>query len=257
MEINWFTLIAQIVNFLILVWLLKRFLYKPVLDAIDKREQKIIDQLNDAEAKKTEAIKEQEDFKQKNLNFEIERKELINKAAFEAKETRMKLLEKARLEAEELKKKLEISAMEKQKISDKAQILRIQKEVFALSRKALSDLASASLEAQVTFVFINKLKSLNEEALMQFKNAFKKDEITLKSAFSLSEEQLKQIEDQVNKLLEKNLSLKVELQADLIGGIELSTKNYKLSWSISGYLKDLEELVFEKIEEEQTESKAS
>ena len=40
MEINWFTVIAQVINFLILVWLLKRFLYKPVLNAIAEREKK-------------------------------------------------------------------------------------------------------------------------------------------------------------------------------------------------------------------------
>jgi len=48
MEINWFTVIAQIVNFLILVWLLKRFLYKPVLKAIAEREQKIASRLDAA-----------------------------------------------------------------------------------------------------------------------------------------------------------------------------------------------------------------
>ena len=40
MKINWFTVIAQLVNFLILVWLMKRFLYKPILNAIDEREKK-------------------------------------------------------------------------------------------------------------------------------------------------------------------------------------------------------------------------
>ena len=54
MKINWFTVIAQVINFLILVWLMKRYLYKPVLNAIDEREKKIAAQLADAEAKKAE-----------------------------------------------------------------------------------------------------------------------------------------------------------------------------------------------------------
>ena len=45
MLIDWFTVAAQAVNFLILVWLLKRFLYKPVLAAIDEREKRIATQL--------------------------------------------------------------------------------------------------------------------------------------------------------------------------------------------------------------------
>ena len=41
MLIDWFTVGAQLLNFLILVCLMKRFLYQPVLDAIAAREQKI------------------------------------------------------------------------------------------------------------------------------------------------------------------------------------------------------------------------
>ena len=70
MEINWFTVIAQVINFLILVWLLKRFLYKPVLNAIAEREKKIAAQLSDAEVKKAEAQKERDAFHQKNEAFD-------------------------------------------------------------------------------------------------------------------------------------------------------------------------------------------
>jgi F-type H+-transporting ATPase subunit b len=52
MLIDWFTVGAQVLNFLILVWLLKRFLYKPILHAIDAREQRIAKELADADAKR-------------------------------------------------------------------------------------------------------------------------------------------------------------------------------------------------------------
>ena len=65
MQISWFTIIAQIVNFIVLVWLLKRFLYKPILKAIDEREKKIATQIKDAEAKDALAKKEQFDFAKK------------------------------------------------------------------------------------------------------------------------------------------------------------------------------------------------
>ncbi len=57
MLIDWFTVGAQLLNFLILVWLMKRFLYKPVLDAIDAREKLIATELADAAAKKTKRKK--------------------------------------------------------------------------------------------------------------------------------------------------------------------------------------------------------
>ena len=62
MLIDWFTICAQTLNFLILVWLMKRFLYKPVLTAIDEREKRIAGEMADADAKKTEAQKDRDDF---------------------------------------------------------------------------------------------------------------------------------------------------------------------------------------------------
>jgi F-type H+-transporting ATPase subunit b len=57
--IDWFTVGAQLLNFIILVWLMKRFLYQPVLDAIAAREQKIAAQLADVAAAKAQAHRQQ------------------------------------------------------------------------------------------------------------------------------------------------------------------------------------------------------
>ncbi len=73
MPIDWFTVVAQAFNFLILVWLLKRFLYKPILHAIDEREKGIAAQLAEADAKKAEAQEERNDFQHKNEAFDQER----------------------------------------------------------------------------------------------------------------------------------------------------------------------------------------
>ena len=55
MLIDWFTVGAQALNFLILVWLMKRFLYKPILHAIDEREKRVATELANADKKKAEA----------------------------------------------------------------------------------------------------------------------------------------------------------------------------------------------------------
>jgi F-type H+-transporting ATPase subunit b len=85
MLIDWFTVGAQVLNFLILVWLLKRFLYKPILNAIDTREKRIATELADADAKKAEAQKEHDEFQSKNKTFDDERSGLLGKATDEAK----------------------------------------------------------------------------------------------------------------------------------------------------------------------------
>ena len=99
MLINWFTVVAQIINFLILIWLLKRFLYKPVLKAIHDREKKIAAQLQDAEAKKTEAQKQRDEFRNKNTEFDQQRNIEWQKAVEEINNERQHLLEEARKES--------------------------------------------------------------------------------------------------------------------------------------------------------------
>src|SRR5665647_469211 len=84
MLIDWFTVGAQALNFVVLVWLLKHFLYKPVLDAIDAREKQIAAQLADAEAKKAEAKKERDEFQRKNDDFDQQRAALLAKATGDA-----------------------------------------------------------------------------------------------------------------------------------------------------------------------------
>src|SRR5271156_6487135 len=144
MPINWFTVAAQAINFLILVWLLKRFLYKPILHAIDERAKGIATQLAEAEAKKAEAQKERDEFQHKNEAFDQERAALLKKAADEATAERQRLLDEARKDADALRAKRR-DALQSEQRNLNVEIIRwTQKEVFSITRKTLADLASAS-----------------------------------------------------------------------------------------------------------------
>jgi len=244
-EINWFTVIAQVLNFFILVWLLKRFLYKPILKAIDERENKIAAQLKDAEAKKAEAKKEQEDFQQKNVLFDQDKSERMDKVASETEEERQKLLDHARSDAEALTKQLAIARKEQEHNQLLELNRKIKEEVVAISRKTLADLASVGLEEQVTRVFIKRLKALQEEELKQLKAAFEgaTDPLIIRSAFVLPEEQKDRLKQALDDVLTSDSSLLFEETPSLIGGIELSGHEYKLAWSISEYLHAFEESI--------------
>ena len=100
MLIDWFTVGAQALNFFILVWLMKRFLYKPILHAIDAREKRIATELANADAKKAEAQKERDEFQHKNDEFDQQRAALLSKAKDEAKTELQRLLDEARKTAD-------------------------------------------------------------------------------------------------------------------------------------------------------------
>lgn len=259
MNINWFTVIAQVINFLILVWLMKRFLYKPVLNAIDEREKKIAGQLADAETQKNEAAKEHADFKQKNEHFEGEKKELMDKVIADAGVERKKLMESVKSDAEILRKKQEDLMRESQESMNREIAQRALSEVFAVSRKVLTDISSVSLEEQSVNLFLKRLSELNKEERRRLMDVFKSGGkmVLIQSAFPLTNEQQKNIESAINGIVGMETRFQYKTMPELISGIELSANGFKLSWSISDYLnsmvKDISAIVSKEVGDVATE----
>lgn len=241
MEINWFTVIAQIVNFLILVWLLKRFLYKPVLNAIDAREKKISAQLKDAAAKKAEANKEQEVFRKKNEDFDKERVTKMNKVREEVDSEKQRLFEEVREEATTMRSKYDaLLKHQEQEISDTLKS-KTKEEVFAIAGKTLADLANTNLEEQVINVFIKRIRELEDENKSRLKNALNNEHrsISIKSTFELSSTSKQELEKAIEKITEQKNNFQYLLQPELVSGIEIDTESYQLSWNIDSYLDSL------------------
>lgn len=243
MDINWFTVIAQLVNFLILVWLLKRFLYKPILNAVNEREKKITDQLKDAKDKVAVAQQEKDDFKKKNEDFEQQKKGLMDTVVTEAAKEKTKLIDAAKAEANAMISKMEKQALEEQKNENKDLAEKTKKQVFDITRKALESIASVSLEEQSATKFIKQLKASKDDEKQNLIDAFKShpDSILVKSAFDLPAKQQEEINDAVNDLLNIKTKLQFKTAPEIISGIELSTKGYKVAWSFSEYLNALEQ----------------
>jgi F-type H+-transporting ATPase subunit b len=252
MKINWFTVIAQIINFFVLVWLLRRFLYKPVLKAIDERENKIAAELKDAKAKETEAKKEQAEFLKRNEKFDQQKKKLMDNVIAETNGEREKLLEDARNEAAVLRSKLgkSLDAMQENLEHDIAQ--KTQEEVFAIARKTLKDLASMSLEEQSVNIFINRLKKLKNEEKKKLTDAFKSgsDSILVQTAFDLPSKQQTEIKSTVNEILGTKTQFQFKTVPKLISGIELTSNGYKLAWNISEYLSSIQKSISETMKAE-------
>jgi F-type H+-transporting ATPase subunit b len=253
MKISWFTVIAQVVNFLILVWLMKRYLYKPVLNAIDEREKKITAQLADAATQKTEAAKLQDEFKQKNEQFAQQRKAMMDKAAADAGDARNKLMEAVRSDGDALRAKQEKSFQDMQEGLGREIAQKTKQEVFAISRKTLTDLASASLEAESANLFIRRLNELKDEEKKALAAALKPgaDPAVVQSAFDLPPEEQTNIENAVKAVTGPETKFQFKTNPELISGIELSANGFKLVWSIAGYLDALEKNISQTIKDKE------
>ena len=259
MLIDWFTVGAQTLNFVILVWLMKHFLYKPILHAIDEREKRIAAELADAAAKKAEAQKERDDFEHKNEEFDQQRSVLMSKAKGEVKAERQRLIEEARQAANDLSSKRQEALRNDAHNLNQAISRRTQQEVFAIARKVLTDLATTSLEERMGDVFTRRLRELNGEAKESLAKGLKTaiDPALVRSAFDLPPEQCAAIQNALNEIFAAEIHVRFETAPDLVSGIELTTNGQKVAWSIANYLASLTKGVDELLKEkENREAKA-
>src|SRR5664279_3862179 len=241
MLIDWFTVGAQVLNFLILVWLLKHFLYKPILNAIDAREKRIAAELADADAKKTEAQKELDDFQNKNKAFDQQRSALLGKAVDEAEAERGCLLDEARNAADSLRA-AQATALRNDQKRLGSEITRLAKdEVFGIARKTLADLATVSLEERMGEVFTRRLREMDGKSKGLLGAALKSssEPAVVRSAFDLGTEQKAAIQNALNETFSAEIRIRFETSPDLISGIELTTNGQKVAWSIADYLASL------------------
>ncbi len=244
MLIDWFTVGAQAVNFLILVWLMKRFLYEPVLAAIDAREQKVASELQQAADAKTQADKEREALRVKTEALPGQTAELLRAAAGDADTQRQHLLEDARKESQELRSR-SMTALAAEQAELKLQIVsRTRQETFALTRKTLADLADTSLEDRMLEVFIRRVADLNDAQKAQIvppPAGAHSGAPLLRSAFALTPAQRANIAAAFSRWPCEGGALQFETAPDLISGLELRVGGQKLAWNVAAYLGTVEE----------------
>ncbi len=245
MLIDWFTVGAQALNFLVLVWLLKRFLYKPILNALDAREKRIAKELGDAHAKRTEAENERIEFQQKNEEFDRQRDELLNQAKDEAKAGRQRLLDEARRAADDLRARRQ-DALNREQQSLSGEITRrTQEEVFAIAGKTLKDLAGIGLEERMIEVFADRLRTLDNEAKEGLAKALRtsSEPALVRSAFELPPDQKAAIQQALNETFSAEIEIRFESAPTVISGVEITVNGRKVAWSIADYLASLERSV--------------
>ncbi|XKE46235.1 hypothetical protein LG302_03565 [Halomonas organivorans] len=257
MEIDWVTVSAQIVNFLILVWLLKRFLYRPVLRAMDRREQGIRERLRQAGERERDAEGCLQAYREQQADLERRREALLEAAREEAEQTRHRLLQEARAEVARRRED-----WQRQLDAEREDVLRRLGQrslaaVEALARRALHDLAGAGLEAQLIEVFIERLSALDSETRQRLARG--EGPLHIATSFTLSPALEERLIAAVHRHLELEPSADVSVSrsTSLICGIELIRDGRRLGWSLADYLDELHDRVDRDLRRLSVESEVS
>ncbi len=252
MLINWFTVIAQIVNFLVLIVLLKVLLYDRIVRAMDAREEKIRERLNEATRKEDEAEKQAEALRQKNLAFDEEQAAMLSHAKAEVETRRKELLQEVRQSITQLQTTWREAVYRERESFVRDLHLMAGRQTYAIARQALQDLAYVDLEERTAQIFITQIENMQKEQREILLQAIKDgdNQVHIRTAATLSSTSQGQITQELRQIFGDGIDVVFETAPDLILGIELKAGGQKMSWSIEHYLSELEEKALQALERE-------
>jgi F-type H+-transporting ATPase subunit b len=241
MEIDWITVAAQIVNFLVLAWLLHKFLYGPITRAMDRREQRIAQRLNEADARRADAENEARAYHSQQAELENRRDAILEAARQDAETERKRLLEDARQEIETQKEAWR-NDMQQQRVEFLRTIRqRAQEHFFDLAQRALADLANADLEEQMSRIFLTRLASLDAAEKSRLAEGGRKADgkATVRHAFALPPGAQRDIAKAVQVEILPDAAVTFEQDPGILCGLELKLGGQTVAWSLDSYFEAL------------------
>jgi len=244
MLIDWFTVVAQIVNFLVLVALLKHFLFGRLVKAIDERKKKVESCLADAEAKSKEAERQVELAQARTLEQEQKRDQMLAEAQQQASEKRDELIQKTRVEVRKLEARWR-EDLERERGAFLDEIRRrAGKEILAVVRRALADLASSDVQHSAIDALLEKLRTFDVAAL----NELTQNELIVLTPSDLIEETQQRIRETIQIRLGSPVQLRFSCAPEMGWGIELRGNGRRIGWNPDTYVEALEENLREALE---------
>lgn len=245
MQIDWVTVAAQIANFLILVWLLQRFLYRPITRAMERREERIAERLRDAERMKDEAETEAQAYAEMQAELERRRDGLLAEAREAAEKERRTLEQAARESVDAQRREWQTQLQDQRETLVHDLRRRSAQEFYALARRALGDLADADLEEQMARSFVTQLEALDKATAdkLAHETARAGGSVAVRSRFDLSPGARRRITAALHARLGGDVEVAYETNGELACGLALKAGGQTLAWSFDSYLEGLEQAV--------------
>jgi len=247
MQIDWITVVAQILNFLVLVWILNRLLYRPVSRALAERRRTIAERLDNAEKARSDAEEEKERLEAERQELEGKRDDLMAQAREDAEEERSRLTRQARDEIAERRESW-IGDLRAEQADFIARLRSRAAAAFAeLARRALADLADADLSDRVATVFARRLEGADDETREALAEAARRaDEAPrLIAAAEPSEDVAQRLRDAAARIFGDDTQLTFETDPDLACGVVLEAGSRRVSWTLDSYLDALDSEISE------------
>lgn len=249
MELNWTTFVLEILNFLVLVWLLKHFLYKPVKGVIERRREGIEAQLQQAEEKQQQAESLREQYENRLGEWEQEREAARQQLQQEIEEQRRKQLEAVRREAEAEREKGEVLARRQlQEQQRKNEVQALEQGARFVSR-LLEAIASPAVQEQLFLHLLEELQHLPPAQRDALQSVVKHDgDVTAQvlSAFPLEEAQQQQLRQALEaRIPQHHLHYEFHEDRKLMAGLRITVGPWVVHANLHDELKTFAAIAYE------------
>ncbi len=239
MNINWFEIIAQMINFFILLFLLHKLFYKPVIKAMDDRQQRLMDNQKKSEKNMKKADELIETYNHNLAELEKEKDRKLEMAKQEAQEKKESLMKGYREEAEQKRNDYlkEVADEQERFIQDLRAALG--HNAVKIAEQILDSFSEEKLNEKVFDSFIKKVESIDEDTLKE--DIESNDErIILISSETLSEAQRKTLEKALKEKVGTYKEIVYEVEDELIQGYELKLETLTVHTNVRKYLEEAE-----------------
>ena len=244
MGFNLTTFLAQIVNLFLLIWILKRFLYRPVLAVIEKRRQQIAHSIQEADEKLAEADQTQKTVAKLKEDFEKKRQKRLDDLDQEIHQHREQLLKELEKEYQSKQQKLQATLDSNWTSAENTIQQMIGREFVTLAQKILTEWSSQSPVDQMLILFAKKVKALSQNKKKQIQTILKQQKsvqvITSATLTKAQQNNLKEILSK-NFVLPPKMRLQYKKHSDLILGLEIRIGDFSLDWNLNTYLNEMNE----------------
>lgn len=242
MQIDWLTVAAQIVNFLVLVWLLQRFLYAPILDAMRRRETRIEDRLAEARQAREEAEEEARRLSAEHAGLEADREEILGAAREEAAGLRERLETGIREEMEDKRETWRGHLAEERDRIVATMRRQAGRRLIEIAGRIVSEHADSDLADRAAATFVERLKTLDPQTRKRIEEAAGQPgaSAVVETGTAVDGAAKRRITRSIHEVLGTDIEVGYGEDPDILLGVRLTIGHQTVEWSAGRYLDRLE-----------------
>lgn len=240
MQIDWLTVAAQLVNFLVLVWLLQRFLYRPISVAMRRREARIEERLAEARAAHARAEEEAETLRRRQRELEDAKGGILDASRAEANDLRKRLDAELREEMDARRATWHRHLQEEREQFAALLQRRAGHQLLDITGRVLAEFADSDLSERIAGRFVARIEALDADTRDRLaKAAARAGSATVETGRPVGTATRGRITRALHAALGTDIPVAYREDEEVLLGARLTIGEQTVEWSAARYLRRL------------------